>query len=99
MTDIQIDVGDSLPRGLLCFFGYKTAFFPLPCTSADYALYFTRFCENISKGFRVIDRTSFVTDIWMDVGDSLPRGLLCFFGYKTAFFPFQNNPKKSRSVL
>ena len=29
-----------------------------------------------------------MTDIWKDVGNSFPRELLCFFSYKTAFFPF-----------
>ena len=32
------------------------------CTSSDCALYLYQVCENISKGFRVIERTRFVTD-------------------------------------
>ena len=27
------------------------------CILSDYAIYFSKFCENISKGFRVIERT------------------------------------------
>ena len=32
-------------------------------------------------------------ELWAELTDPTTSGLLYFFGYKTVFFPFQNNPK------